>query len=699
MSLWQRKARMTIAVAASALAIAVAFAFQRRVDVPVSAIPDADPEALVETAGGLTLRVNRDKEEVRIAYNELRAYADGRTLLSGVKVTTERAGGRTFTMTAKQAEVGKDESTYALEGDVHLTSSDGLTFRTSRATYIDAEGLVRAPEAVEFSRGRMRGSGLGLTYDEKRDVITILERVAVYVDPGREGGAPLTLSSGSLELERAERVMRFAGSLRALRGAETIQADAGTAYLAGDNDRLERLELRGNSRITGAPEAPGALQAMTGRDMDLKYGIDGETLERAVITGGASVSLAGELAAAPRRVSAETIDVTLAGPGGAPTAVSARGSVELALPASAASPARTIGAETFEASGEPGKGLTGARFDGSVRFHETGAGYTRDAVSRSLRVAMQPGLGSIDEATFAGGARFTDGEMTGTAAEARYGIKQGTLQLSGTEPGAPRPAVRNDEISVDAARIDVTLEGPRVHASGAVKSVRSPEKASAAKPQEARRTPSMFRQNQAVSVTADELRYDGSTSTAVYSGNAQLWQGETTIKAATITLDDRNGDLSASGSPVATTTILQQTGKDGRKERTQAVAKASEFRYEEALRRATYAGDAVVNGPQGDVSAAKIELYLKPSGDELERAEAYDGVTLGEQRRKTSGNRLTYFSGEERYIVTGTPLTVVDECGRETVGRTLTFFRAADTIVVDGNEQMRTRTQGGGKCP
>ena len=49
--------------------------------------------------------------------------------------------------------------------------------------------------------------------------------------------------------------------------------------------------------------------------------------------------------------------------------------------------------------------------------------------------------------------------------------------------------------------------------------------------------------------------------------------------------------------------------------------------------------------------------------------------------------------------MSGTPVTIVDECGRETVGRTLTFLKATDNILVDGNAQIRTQTKGGGKCP
>jgi lipopolysaccharide export system protein LptA len=98
------------------------------------------------------------------------------------------------------------------------------------------------------------------------------------------------------------------------------------------------------------------------------------------------------------------------------------------------------------------------------------------------------------------------------------------------------------------------------------------------------------------------------------------------------------------------------------------------------------------------MTAVKIELYLKPSGDELDHAEAYDNVTLREQKRTTTGARMTYTTADERYVIVGAPVKIVDECARETTGRTLTFLKATDSIVVDGNQQTRTQTRGGGKC-
>jgi lipopolysaccharide export system protein LptA len=99
------------------------------------------------------------------------------------------------------------------------------------------------------------------------------------------------------------------------------------------------------------------------------------------------------------------------------------------------------------------------------------------------------------------------------------------------------------------------------------------------------------------------------------------------------------------------------------------------------------------------MTADKIELYLKESGDELDRVEAYEKMTLREQTRKTTGSRLTYTTANETYVITGLPVSILDECARETKGRKLTFVKATDTVVVDGGGQVRTQTHSAGTCP
>jgi lipopolysaccharide transport protein LptA len=126
------------------------------------------------------------------------------------------------------------------------------------------------------------------------------------------------------------------------------------------------------------------------------------------------------------------------------------------------------------------------------------------------------------------------------------------------------------------------------------------------------------------------------------------------------------------------------------KEQVRSIATARDMVYEDKSRRATYTGDARMNGPQGDLAADRIELFLKEGGNELERLEGYGKVTIRTpDGRKASGARLTYVAAADEYTMTGTPVTFEDESG-ETTGKTLNFSRSTDRIVVDGKGQGRT---------
>jgi lipopolysaccharide export system protein LptA len=182
-------------------------------------------------------------------------------------------------------------------------------------------------------------------------------------------------------------------------------------------------------------------------------------------------------------------------------------------------------------------------------------------------------------------------------------------------------------------------------------------------------------------------------SLAVYTGRAWLWQGDTSVKGDELTLDSAGGDLSASGS-VTTTTVLDEKGEGGTVRPVTSIATSKTFVYQEAKRLATYSGDAHVSGPARDLTAETVELFLAESGDAADRVEAYDSITLRERQRKTTGARMTYTAADERYLVTGGPATIVDECGRETVGQRISFLRTSDTVTVDGGTQ-RAITRGG----
>jgi len=129
-----------------------------------------------------------------------------------------------------------------------------------------------------------------------------------------------------------------------------------------------------------------------------------------------------------------------------------------------------------------------------------------------------------------------------------------------------------------------------------------------------------------------------------------------------------------------------------------SVARAGEFQFEDAKRRAVFLEQAQLDGVQGNLRGNTIELFLAASGNGLERLVADGGVTAGVDKRVATGQHLTYFPPDEKYVLTGTPVRLVQGC-QESTGRTLTFYRASDRISVDGNEEIRVQTKGGSKCP
>src|SRR5262245_3381588 len=696
---WQKTTRWVMVVVAIVFGIAVGLTLKKRV-MPQTQAPltRTDEKAVLETSGGLGSRINKTRPEVQVNWDKMLTYADGSSKLIGLKVTTQR-NGKTFEITGKEGKIGDQEATIEVDGNVHVKVSDGLEVRAEHATFTKADGIARAPGDVKFSRGHMSGSGVGFVYDNNQDILTIRDHVVVHVTPDEKGNGAMDVATTSLEFRRRDRILNFTGGMRGRRERETIEADGGVAHLTEDQDHLETMQLRGHSTITTNGAEAGGLQALSGRDIDLKYGPDGRLIEHALITGEALIQLAGEEKQPGREISANTIDVGLAPDGTTPTALTARETVVLKLPAEEHGIGRKVEAQTLESKGDAEHGLTSAQFTGAVQFSETGKDVKRTARSDQLRVATKPGFGAIDDAQFTRRVRFVDGEMTATAAAAHYVPDSGTLALTGSERENPVPHVVNDQIQVDAGSINVKLEGPIVNALGSAKSVIQPSKPNAKKDGGADvHIPAMLKQDQPVNVTAEQLDYDGDKSQATYTGTVQLWQGETVIKAPSLIIDSKNGNLDASGA-VATVSILQQRTKSGAVETVRSVGTAKEFKYEDATHRAIYTGEAHLNGPEGDVTAQRIELFLKDSGDELDRVEAYNEVTLHSESSKTTGVRLTYFDADGRYVVSGIPVTTVDSCGRETTGRTLTFFRATDRIIVDGNEQIRTQTKGKSNCP
>jgi lipopolysaccharide export system protein LptA len=706
---WQQRLRVGIAAFGAVFLVVLYMAFRAPAPPrdPPGRVTRVDRASAAEITGCEVLNLLRDVENFRVECGKLVTYPDGRQKLMSARVIVPRRNGRHFTVRANEAEVGSNQDHILMRGAVELTASDGLVAKTGEATFSQAEGILRAPGPTAFTRGHVSGESIGMTYDKARDLLWLLDHAVVKMSPGQPGGDGVQITSGGAGFARADHYVRYERGFVLVTGAKKLASASATAYLTEDGEQVQTLEMRGDSRITGVGEGAGALRMMASDDINLEFADDGRTLSGATLSSGrprqASIEI-GTGDVASRRVAGQWIDIRFAPDGSTVSAMTVRESVELALPASPTEPARTITSAALTARGDEGKPLNGARFVDNVEYREARAGTPGRTVKAGvLNLATQPGLGAIDEAHFVGAVRFEDGQTRASSGEARYQVGRQVIDLEGVDQTTGRmPRVSDGQVAIDAVHIELALEARTIKARQDVRSVMTPaSQGPASKATGQIRRAGMLKQDQPVYATAADMAYDGAARLAVYSGQApgqaRLWQGDTTIQGDRVTVDDATGNLGAKGSVASTLILEERDEKTKTLDRVPSIGSADDLLYEDGLRRATYTGNAHVSGPQGDLTAVKIELYLSASSSELDRVEAYTRVTMRDASRTSSGDRLTFVSADGRYLMVGSPVKIEADC-RETTGRTLTFYKSTNNIIVEPNDEFRTQVKSIPKC-
>lgn len=694
MARWQTVARAGAALVGVAAIVAVYATMKERV-VPVEAPPPerVDPKAMIESSGNVLQQVSGVRQDYVVEAARQLYYEGGATTLVGVKISVKNRGGRDYVVTGAEARTADGQKQLELKGDVHLDANDGFHLRTDTATFNQDSGVMTAPGMVRFERGRLSGTGVGMTYDKNGDVLTLHDDSHVTL-AGDDEEEPLAFTAGRTVFDRMRHTLALEGRVHVVDGPQVIDALTCLAQLSDDEARVRRIELRGESRVMGGRST---VESMTARDIDLDYAEDGETLEHAVLDGQGAIAMSGQSGGTGRTIHGERLDLRLAADGSVTSAIG-RGGVTLDFPPVPGGGARRIRAQGLDAGGEAGKGLTSTRFTDDVEYRETperASGSSRTARSRALTAALNGD--ELGEAVFTGAARFEQDDLRASAAEARYAPSTGTLRLSGAEAGT-LPRVQDANVIIDAREIDVSLADRGMQARGGVKTTLLPATPNGAKDRgDTAKRPGLFTQGAVVNVSADAITYEGAARRASYRGDATLWQGETAIRAGVIDVDEAKGDLTATGN--ARSTIAMEGGA--------SIAQANRIRYVDATRALNYSGladakgsvtqQARLSGPQGDLQADRIDMVLRQGATQMDRLDATGHVSLRVTGRMATGEKLSYAESEGRYVMSGagtTGISVVDGC-RETVGRTLELFKSSDRVIVDGNEEARTRTKSG----
>jgi lipopolysaccharide export system protein LptA len=701
---WQKIARILIASFVIVFAGVVAFYMRRGAAlVPTSEeVIKVAEGSVTETDNGF-LDLFRHGKGKKISYKKWVTFGDGRNEFLGVQITIPDKDGKPLLISADKAEASKppdqqQEITLGkLTGNVKLRTEAGVEVRAQEATYNEKDGMLTIPGAVEFTKGRMTGSGVGATYNRNNDVLWILANAQVHVTPDEKGAGALESSAGSAGLARADNYMKLVTAARIVSDGRTAEANEITIRLDDTGQKIQALELREQSRMTGGTS--GGAQAMNARNIDLGYAPDGRTLQTAKLMENAVVELPGPAGAAPRRVSGVNIDIGMSPDGATVTSLAATDRAQVDLPAEGETPARQIKSATLRATGAPGQGIQNAVFEGGATYTESrpanakAAASERKASSLRLIVDTKPGFGAIERADFRGNAHFEDGRSFADAPRAIYTIDKDMLDLSPGEndPGKIGPTLRNAQLTVDARNIHVSPSTQKISADTKVRGTIQPQKQGRGDANQTR-MPAMLKRDSPVYVSSNRLEYDG-VSEATYRGNASLWQGsDSRIDGDTLVLNDKTGNLKASIRVTTRMMLMDNDPRTRQRKPTVTTVTSDELVYDDAKRTAIYTvtGETLARmvSPQANVTGRRIDLFLKEGGNELERAEADTTVTVVMDKLFATGRHLVYTAATDIYVLVGEPTVSVqkDEKGscKETQGATMTYDRAKDSADVVG---------------
>ncbi|MDQ6706364.1 MAG: hypothetical protein M3Z85_10370, partial [Acidobacteriota bacterium] len=194
--------------------------------------------------------------------------------------------------------------------------------------------------------------------------------------------------------------------------------------------------------------------------------------------------------------------------------------------------------------------------------------------------------------------------------------------------------------------------------------------------------------------TAQRMTAENRNRLIHYDGNAVLWQGSNRIQGDRIDIDREKRTLIATGH-VVTQFIDQPDEEDDKKPPPQpiyTVVRAAKLTYTEQDRLAHYTGGVALDRPGLSVKGAELRSILNAkdsdSDSRFEKAIA-DGkveiVQIAADRKRTGlGEHAEYYTQDEKIVLRGGDPQLLDSKRGNTRGAELTYFTNDDRLLVSG---------------
>jgi LPS export ABC transporter protein LptC/lipopolysaccharide transport protein LptA len=628
----------------------------RRPPPPLPATAGTGSQSSGASFGELVYRSFQEGKENYVVRARASAGQDQEGMhLQGVEVTLPRV------VDGKPADstVSSDECLYDpvrqkafFHGHVRVRTGEGLELETESLSYRGDQGRAESKEAVRFKRNTLSGSSTGIVYQAGEGRIELLADVVLRIENGDR--PPTEIRSAYATAMRDQSAVRFDGDVLVTQDADSLKADHLTLDLTADRESidhalaLDNVEARtgGASALPGVPSTAGrGPRILRCRRLAIWFRENRQLQEATAVRNAELEALPGPREPPEhRRLQAHAITFRFDEEG---RLQQLEAGVGVLLSAEPIPPARAL---------------------------------PRTVRCESLTALIDPVLGDLRTADFAGSVEFTQGKRRASSQAARYDQSLSTLNLS----LQPRLVDEEQGSDLTADAIDLGTQNGNLAARDNVRHLFSGKHGPLRSGAQARDTPTV--------IIARKLDYDGASHTARYQGNSLLRSGQDEVRAPLIVLEEPVGAprrLRARGGVVSI--LNPHSSSPPGKPPAPVEVRGQDMVYEEAMQRIVYTGEVAIR--QGDIRSKSPEatVNLSPDGSAVQTLVAGEPVEVVQGDRKGVGARGTYTPETETFSLVGEKVTLNDPT-RQVDGRSLTFHVGDDRILVDGREEVRTES-------
>lgn len=649
--------------------VAVAWSLYKPGGPEPSNLPAAPPESGT-TSTGLVLRSFREGDERFLIKAQSSQGQDKEGLqLRGVEVTfpyVSKTGGKSetqsATITADECLCEPEPRRAAFKGHVRVTTEDGLLLETEALDYRGEAGLVESAVLVNFKRGKVSGSSVGVRYEAEAQRLEMLSDVRIRIEEA--GKPPTEVQAGHGVAQRSDSTMEFSGGVAVKQGSDWLEAAELALGFLGDFEVVTHAVAKDDVRVQSQDSAllPGTKGTPVGkggrrlscRKLDVVFRPD-KTLQQAVASGG------HDDAGAPLYADLEL----LPGPKGPPERRRLR--------------ARVINF-FFDGLGrlEMLEGQLGTILSSEPRLPRGAP--ARTAQSEGAKARLDTETGTLKQVDFDGGVEFVQEKQRASGQKARYDAISETLFLTGDA----RLQDEGQGSDLRAEAIDLGTRKESVSARGSVRHTVTRTRPAS--------RPGLLSRDEPAVFLARLFDYDGATRTARYRENALLRSGKDEVRAPLLVLEEPAAGQRRLTGTGGVASILYPRPEAGKTKPPEPVeTRSEELVYDEAKSRVTYKGDVAIR--QGDIRTKSPEavVTLTADGSAIDNAVAGDPVEVVQGAQKATGSRGTYTPADETFVLVGEKVQLQD-AERRVEGRILTFHVGDDRIRVDGQEEARTES-------